>query len=509
MHELKFEIKNESPLVFSSKFGDLNMVNTKSYIPGNTILGIIAHKVAQKRKLSKDMHKDDMFYNWFLSGNIIFSNAYIALNKQIFYPTPFSIQKEKYTNKIFDLLYLSDDSHPDTRYDDVKEFCYLPKDKKLFNEVDVKKEVNFHYTRDREKGIPDHNKIFNYESISAGQCFMGVIKGSESDLAQIIETCGKSWTGHAGRSKNAQYGSIRFSFTHESPQKIKSIPPQDRISLTLLSDTILLNKYGFSSTNKDDLKNYIPEVIIEKSFIKKDIIEGFSSKWRLKTPAAPCLKAGSTFLLNVSACDINILTHVHEKGLGERNHEGLGQCAFGWQSPTDSLTLQKKENNQIEKPDTVSDTVLIILQSLYKDHVLKEVQFKALEDQQKFVNDSSSTQPFSSKLPSNSLIAKLGAMAETLSPEDFIKNVQNLRPIAKNKLENCHNKKYTLYDFLLKPYIFVEEDKKLLNNLCSETSLDKDCFSIKSDELHRVYWQTFFSMMIKNRRDKKNEHKTS
>ncbi len=54
----------------------------------------------------------------------------------------------------------------------------------LLKEVNVS--LNFHHGRDREKGIPAENVIFNYESVSSGQSFEGLVRGSEKDLSELL-----------------------------------------------------------------------------------------------------------------------------------------------------------------------------------------------------------------------------------------------------------------------------------------------------------------------------------
>jgi len=510
MHEIKFKIVNKSPLIFSSKFGDLNMVYTKNYIPGNTVLGIIVNRFSKKRNPKKDMHTDKQFYDWFLSGQVIFSHAYISENEMCLYPVPFSIQKDKYGDDdapFFDRLHLSEDDHPGTRY--TPKFCNIQGERIVIK--DVKKDINFHHARDRIKGIPEFGQIFNYESISPGQIFMGTIKGTETDLRQMIETCGDSWMAHAGRSKNAQYGQIEFSFIHQHPQKIEDPKIEGTsISLTLLSDTILHNQFGFPSLDICDLKKDLPSGIeVTKSFVKNDLIEGFSAKWRLKTPSAPCLKAGSTFLLEISEpCDLDSLKEIQKKGLGERIHEGFGQCKFGLQTQAELKNEDEKKlspdtkasSSPQKKPEFVSDNIKTIIKKLSKDYLLKQIQHKALKDQQSFVKHSSSNDI--DLLPSNSLIAKLGAMAESSTPDSFIKRIKMLRQAAINQLEAFHNNIVSLYDFLLKPHGLDKEHHKPVSQLCDEMAVEKSDYFVDDETIHRVYWQTFFSMMRKHKRNK-------
>jgi len=498
MHELTYKIENTSPLVISSKFGDMNMVSTQKYIPGTTVLGILAQRVSKAKKLSGNNHEDDDFYKWFLAGDLCIGNAYIAPKKQgeksqAFFPTPLSIKTEKYNkDKVYDFLY---HNNPNLELKSTKPFCKLSKNKIDITDVDVN--LNFHHARDYKKGIPKPEIIFNYESISPGQSFVGVIRGSKADLSRLVEICGSFWVGHAGRSKNSQYGIVKIMFEDNSlKQLINKKIQDDVISLTLLSDTILHNSNGFPSTNVSDLKEYIEGVTILKSFIKKASIEGFVGVWRLKTPAEQCLQAGSTFLLDISRCDQKKLMELQNKGLGERVHEGFGRCEFNLQTVNKLIPPEKDKENSKKipvKPDeNVPENVKIIVKTIVREYIKKEIELKALNDQSKFV-----------RLPSNSLISKLGAMAQKLSADKFITAVQQLRNTAKNKLERCYNQQEKLSEFLIKPHIdnldILKNKESRINRLCNDINYDPTKDITFYNQLNRIYLQVFFLALRKKK----------
>src|SRR3990172_9024673 len=101
MYCLRYRITTLAPVVISSKAGDMNMVTTERYIPGTSVLGILAGHVIKKKNLNlKEAHKDENFYNWFLAGKLKISNAYIISKDKsekefANVPVPFSIQEDK------------------------------------------------------------------------------------------------------------------------------------------------------------------------------------------------------------------------------------------------------------------------------------------------------------------------------------------------------------------------------------------------------------------------------
>ena len=330
MHQLTYRIKNLSPLVLSAKYGDMNMVSTEKYIPGTSVLGILAKQYLIKQEINDSAHEDINFYNWFLLGNLKITNAYTLSqdqnnNDRIFFPAPFSIQKEKTSTNVIDLLFIEE--MDDTPRKPINSFCYL--DGGNLQIRDVETSLNFHHARDREKGISKEGQIFNYESIAPNQLFEGQIIGAEDDLKTLISQCGTKWKSSVGRSKNAQYGQVTFELQASELKPFNpAINPQKEISLTLLSNTIIYNENGFATTNVADLEKYLG-LPIKKAFIKTGNVENFIRIWRLKKPSEACFMAGSVFLLDISAGSPEQLLVFQKSGIGERTHEGFGQCCFG------------------------------------------------------------------------------------------------------------------------------------------------------------------------------------
>ena len=183
MHKLRYHITTKAPLVISARHGDMNMVATEKYIPGGTVLGILAGRFMNKKNITDNAHVNDDFYNWFLAGKLKITNAYIYTKNDdgdefVNFPVPVSIQKQKYEEKIVDFLYFDTS---DIQTQAVNTFCVL--NKNIFSTKDVKTSLNFHHARDRIKGIPEQGKIFNYESIMPGQIFEGALQGKRVTYA--------------------------------------------------------------------------------------------------------------------------------------------------------------------------------------------------------------------------------------------------------------------------------------------------------------------------------------
>ena len=487
MHSLKYRITIVSPIVISTISGDMNMVKTEHYIPGTTVIGLLAKRMIDMRDLGQTAHRDDDFYNWFLIGRIKIGNAYFLSEDEygvhFNYPTPFSIEKEKYETGVYDFLF---HNQQDTeRTESVSDFCNLQGEALYKKSIETR--INFHHARNRQKGIPEKELIFNYESITPDQIFAGEICGEKDILQGLLNRCGASWSGFIGCSKNAEYGAIEFEFSDKHPIPLKShfVWPKDysekpvepvSISMTLLSDLILYNENGFPTTCIDDLEKilqqYIGDLRIEKAFVKKKEIENFISVWRLKKPSDTSFLAGSTFLLRVlSVASADKMAMIQKKGLGERTQEGFGRCVFGLQ--TQGKLRMLEEELEIEKPTgLIPEQVIEIAEKIIKKEIRARLALAAIIKMESFEH-----------LPSNALICRLLTMVKTAKDRaGFVLALNNLRNIALKQLQQCVTRDCNLLEYLA-GFRFSENSLKNLkeNGLEQELLAAIEKLSVKSE----------------------------
>ncbi|HHL33105.1 MAG TPA: hypothetical protein ENJ30_01930 [Desulfobulbaceae bacterium] len=453
MHRLGYRITTLSPVIFSSIAGDRNMVATRRYIPGATILGLVAGEYLRQYP-GTDHHQDETFYNWFLGGDVCFTNACITVEDEygttLFSPAPFSLAREKYDDSgiIYDLLFDDDVEHPE-----------FPGGFSWFGDDELKlctvaTQVRFHHARDRYRGASAKGQIFNYESIAAGQVFSGEIRGSKEDLEALQQLCKSLETVYLGRSRSAEYGKALFTLgrleqvsQREYPTAAK--PGQDglvKFSLTLESDLILYNGFGYPTTETADLEETLqahlgPDLTIARAFVRTGVIENFVSKWRLKKTAEPCFLAGSTFLLSSGGpVTADALGRLERKGLGMRLQEGYGRIRFCGQTrkelDAETVTIRRKAEQPEYDPPRQTRS---ILKAVLRDIVRDEIRLEAHYELEKFPAD---------RLPSPSLCAKLRAMAVTGDRREFVVKINKMRDIALDALKNCVGPEYNLLEFI-------------------------------------------------------------
>lgn len=492
MQAIKYRITALSPLVFTSNTGDPNMVATLDYIPGTHLMGLFANEYIKRKNLQGMAEEDEKFYQWFLKGELKFLNAYITASNNhsidVLYPVPLSIQKEKHGDEAYYDLLLFDDEEKQTKSLEGKYGKLTENSIKIGT---VKKSINFHHARERERGVAKKGIIFNYESIDEDQIFEGFILGSEASLKEFKEMFSEG-IHYLGRSRSNQYGKIKFEiitkepFNFESEIKDFTIEPGE-VVLTLLSDTIIYNENGFSVTDVREFEKAIG-CPVKKAFIRASEEEGFLSVWKLKTPLEVCFKAGSSFLIEVKEEDIARLKELQKNGIGRLTNLGFGRFVIGYQTE-EEITESDKENKKPSKPKLPQPNSLRkILLSLTEDFILSWTQRLAIEKAEEF-----------EYLPPKSLISKLQKAA---SEDALDKLLSNLKNTAKNHLERCRTKDKTLLEFLsdFLNNSYKDELDKISKTFNVEACLNEAQLSM--DELpefkiKRAYLTTFLNTLRK------------
>ena len=489
MKVLKYRIKNINPLVISSKSGDNNMINTKSYIPGNNILGVFASLYIKNNKLS-NAHKDETFYNWFLKGDLIFTNAYIADEKRKYFPIPHSIKLEKYKSvSAYD--FMSTDANFDKNTKSISKFVDI--NDNTISTKTVRKSISFHHVRKSE--VSKSGAIFNYESISEGQTFKGSIVGEDKQIERFRNMFDENIAAYVGLSKNSQYGKVNIKFeeisdyTSDIPTHVES--DDIDVVMTLLSDAVIYNENGFSTSDTNELENWLG-VKIKKSFIRSGRLEQFVGIWKLKNQSETVFAAGSCFELDKLP---NNYEQLQAKGIGEKTNEGFGRVVFGWQSRDKKEYTINSERVQYPKPQgEPAEIVKKIVTGIIKDKLKDKVVPKAISDAHLFLSKT---------LLTKSLCGKLQAISNDI--DSFQKNLIEIakNEIARSQLEKCNNGKTNILNYLREDtFVDVESLLNQINGLDQFVNLLKGDTSLTKNT-KKLYLKTFFNFMRKDKRREK------
>lgn len=548
---IPYRVFTRSPLIFTTRGSDSNIVRTLDYVPGSAILGFFASEYLRRIHLTPaEAHQDGTFRRWFIEGGLRFSNGYYCPldeegNLLETIPTPLYIQVYKHSSDIVNLFnHDADDTKP------LGGYCYV-NGTSLFS-ASPHKNISFHLRRNtgndnRWRGSSAiDGDIFNYESISAGQYFAGTIIGSEEDIRQFVAvfsegqdtTDGFSLTGRIGRSSNTQYGEIELnllpprevSSMSMSPYLLKGLHAAEtdnadgEFIMVFTSPAILRNQYGYPEISLDALNRYLRQVSdrlhvlhperldddsITTCFARIESREKFVSHWKNKMPGVLALSPGSAFRVKVTGgIDQEILEVINQlqtAGLGEQLNEGYGQVRCYFELEDYTADQPATDRGLFRVQTTVPALAKEIFTGIINRRLAEVISFHARSMAEKPYTRQEPGVP--RKAPSSSLLGRLELMLQdSTSIEDFQAKIRNLKKEALDQLQGCSLGRENLKDLLLKPNC-----PYLLEALMSYAMTDARDLAEKTSikisplqfESFTLYWRVFFHTLRKL--DKENK----
>lgn len=499
MKYLSYKIKLLSPVLFSVRGGDLNTVDSFKYIPGSAIRGVLASLFIKEKKLGKNAHEDEEFYNLFLE-NSIFTNAYIILENCEAIPTPLSLLKEKDSKKeCYNLLEL-DESNLDTEKKYKSPGTFISVKNNEIHSIKVKTIRNFHHSRegDRIRGHSIEGKIFYFEAIEKDQKFQGKIIGSDVVLNKLKTIIDKENIFRLGRSKTAQYGHVRITAEEISEfQELKNIPKE--FNFTFTSPIMINNEFGVSTVSAENFKKYLQNlgisVDIKKSYIKAKRVSNYVSVKHCKEPEEWAYKEGSSFRISVDdpSNTYEILKKLYIQGMGNKTIDGFGRFEIDQIKGSNfSLSESKNKslpiNNNLDWQNVPIHIKKIIIETI-ENAIVSNVMDLAIKDYDKFKKYMNK-----GEIITKSLAGRIELiLMKSNDINAFINKIQQFRDQAIYQLERCKNERTTL--------------EKVLKSKHPENILDipeelKDIaakigFKVDNFKYYKKYWQTFISLIRK------------
>ena len=480
MKSLNYSIKLTAPTIISGTSGDSVTNSCLSYIPGTTILGMLAGRYLQQYKA------DSEFERLFLRGCLLFRNLYLQKDKLSYIPCPKNILQNKKDEK--DIIILNEDT--------INNAKNLLEYKEIISYVNIRDSyiklqkpefcMNFHHQRNYATGIPEENVVFNYEALKPDQIFAGKIIGEEKDL-QLISEFLKEKEVRIGKSKTAQYGNAIIIDSHlEDLPALKDFPTP--IYLYCVSDLILLNEFGYPVTTVKEIEKILGVHILE-AYTEIGRTESTVTAWKAKKPSYYTLKAGSIFLLEKlpeNYQDIQIF------GLGERTWEGFGQVEFK-ELPEIISILREYKTTKTPKPKTDIPFILKeVVGNIYKNLIYSELKHKAM----------GKANTLESTTLRKSLVAKLEGFS---LQDDFFDMINQLNKTSIDKLKRTYIGNMNLYEFLSRNNItslintIISTRENIKSGSLSLLDLRKEfkIEEISPEEAYKVYLSNFFWFLRK------------
>lgn len=539
MKQVSVFIETRSPLVMTAANNATVLTETRKNISGTILRGVLAGRYCRQQGLGKEAHQDEGFRHLFF-GTLRFVDAQPAMGGKRAFVLPLSLQKEKKRGgdelpRVQDLLQTA----PENRAEGFKSFRGLAVETDNgLQGVQVRTNLVLHMNRGEGKrrlaGKSDEGGIFNYESIDAGQFFIGSIVGSEADLAALREGLGLEQDGiacHIGRSHFTQYGQclLRFGDMEDCPSIGAEALHEGKILLRF--DTPYLpgraNGLGESFGIPDGEELLQPLIdrmghgfSLESVYASPVEVENFVGIWSMKQPRCFGLAAGSVFALQKDSDwtteDFSRLGDLLYEGIGLRRAEGFGQLRV-W--PWQEVRLAKKAESEPEMPTAIPETVRQQVKQIISRRLLEQIRLYAYTDVQSMHIPNGSTHFFARLLQLLENAKKAAKESENISIRVAMENsVQNIQQHKDNWVHEKEDKhlvpfmdrlqKVFLHNQQLKDY-FAEgvlqpyeakhdimqdiggrkkEKEATLEDLMEEVGIKRQDFNFGDGEFYYEYW---------------------
>lgn len=512
--KLLFTLKSHS--LIDSGEGDENMMTTREYLPGTAIIGAFAAQYIRQRNLPRvSAHQDINFKTFFLGHGLQFQNANIIFTSdppKRSIPAPLALFRSKNGeyNLLNNRLLVDDEAAEETQ---LGGWLGLAGD--LFYSAAVEKQIHFHHQQDSDRfaGRSTAGTIFNYETLTPDQTFLGEIRGSTEKLSLFKEQFKGIEELPIGRSKMTEYGQVKFKFLSEKPEDLEPFTESihnGKLCITFASPAILYNKYGFPGLDSATLVGALAQQLeispdnmeIDKAFSTAEIIENYVGIWNLRKYTDLAIGAGSTFLIRFKQTipHVDIVQKLQNLGIGMRRHEGFGEILLNFPS-LEHYRKGTTEDSKIppKPPNYIPAEVEKLIINTFIGQIEEEVRLEALNH---------------SKCFSLKTLAVLGRLEKLLNGVadacSFHKRVkeslsgkkahQTLKQCRCHETDSCN-----LWDFIQDPPSFA---KALQNNVALNCLADDRLYTSlnleeiikkanKNDNFCHIFWLTFIRELRK------------
>ena len=264
MGELYFKAELLDDVVLSQRTATVGEHKSLDYIPGSVFLGIAASKFYKE-------FESENAWKIFHGSKVRFFNAYPVIKGCRTIPMPLSLHSEKVprVGKEKSVLNFTfpQKKEEGIQYRQSRSGDVIFNDK-ILNVVVPSKTSRMRTAVDAKTGTAAKSQLYSYESLNAGQSFIGKIEWDDSvaDLVTpIVDFFRSKEIVHAGRSKTASYGRVELS---------EIVPPKNDLNMDNLSG----KSFSILAVSDLCLKNPVtgtPEMNLSPDFL------GLGNNWKL------------------------------------------------------------------------------------------------------------------------------------------------------------------------------------------------------------------------------------
>ncbi len=398
MKYLLLTLETQQPILATSFQGDPNSDVSYSYIPGSMIRGAMIRRYMQQKELGSLKLADEEVRRLFFDANSTrYLNAYLqSQEKKRTLPLSLSWFKDKDAELKEGSTITAYDFSVE-REDELKKpkslgEYFWAKEGGIVKLYQAKRRINIHNFRDRQKGrsTSEQGEIFRYDALDSGQTFQSAILCEDHDATTIQELLNERniWL---GGSQSAGYGHTKIIKVEICDRWDEiGIIAEDRedndiLSITLLSDTLLRDKWGQPVADPALIKKEIEAKLNidlpqpSNIYASSTLIGGFNLKWGLPLPQVPALLAGSVIVFEDVEFDTEQIEQLEVYGIGERREEGFGRIAVN--SITDeTFTVKLPEpQSRFNQPELINSASRLLAQQMAERIVRSKLE-KLLQD---------------------------------------------------------------------------------------------------------------------------------
>ena len=540
MKKIDVRIKVLSPIVLSIAGNSTIMTETKKYIPGSVLRGLLASRYIAERKLLEAADQDEDFRQIFLGGaRFVDCNPMCKGVRAVALPLSLRKEKEgtggKEVPEVKDLLFAEPEEA--RGFKSFRGMAAVSGNE--LHKANVKTIINFHMSRsgaeERLKGSSQDGAVYNYEAIREGQDFSGCILGEEGTLRKLAEGLaleGSGFIAHMGASRFTQYGTCRVELGQMA--EIEGPPDKYEGNIILRLDTPYIPKDDCKGSARRNLEAVVDRLNggsaagnfkLGRVFAENAEIDNFVGIWNMRRPRESALAAGSVFELlhdgEWTEQELASLQELMYGGCGRRREEGFGQLRI-WPEMTLSLAKTKKNEKKVEVKCTVPESVKKQICMIVERRILEQLRIYAYEDAQSSRREMGTGMAhFFARLENMLEAAKeTNNVRETLArairqerehQDDKLHDTQKARTPFQEHLEKMQIGDSNLEDYLdgsapLQPYLIPERHKladslsdgeervESLLELAGEKLEDK----LQANEYFYEYWHWLFRYGRKN-----------
>lgn len=395
---LYFKAELLDDIILSQRTATVGEHKSLDYIPGSVFLGIAASK------LYKDISKDEA-WKLFHSSKVRFCNAYPMISEKRSIPMPLSLHSEKVPrsgkeNSVLNFVY------PEIKEEGIQYrqnrngYVCFDNDKII---IDMPSKTSRMRTAiDGKTGTAAKSQLYGYESLNAGQSFIGKIEWDDSVaelITPIINIFKDSEVIHIGRSKTASYGRVKVSKIYIKDNKVDNICGTS-FSILAVSDLCLKN----TITGIPEL-NLLPEFLglgndwtldKTKSFSRPSCLYQYNAHRKEIEMQKTLISKGSVFTFEsdkeLTLSEKEAVISAIKYGIGDAKGQGFGEIAlFEVGKEFIKESVKKDDSPEVQK---LSDEEQKWLEWLKPIFISKDVEEKVKKGLKEFVELCKSIKQF-------------------------------------------------------------------------------------------------------------------